>query len=98
MITIGKTGRFGSALLVAAALLATVGAARSDAAVPADTSLAARQTLPATRVPGCEAVATVVSSWGAGTPWAGEVINVVVRNTSAQASTRWTASWTLGTG
>jgi hypothetical protein len=42
---------------------------------------------------GCSATAAIQSQWGSGTA-AGEVVTVTVANTSAQAATGWTVTWT----
>src|SRR4051794_27092342 len=84
VIVPGRPGRLGVGLFATAALL-MLGAAPSDAAVPTaavPTAAVPIAAVPTAVVPGCSAVATVQSQWGAGTPWAGEVITVTVRNTS----------------
>jgi hypothetical protein len=47
----------------------------------------------AAAVGGCSATAAIQSQWGSGTT-AGEIVTVTVANTSAQAATRWTVTWT----
>jgi hypothetical protein len=47
----------------------------------------------AAAVGGCSATATIQSQWGSGTA-GGQVVAVTVANTSAQAATRWTVTWT----
>jgi hypothetical protein len=46
---------------------------------------------------GCEAVARVEAQWGSGTT-GGQIVSVVVTNTSAMTATRWNVAWTLGAG
>jgi hypothetical protein len=46
---------------------------------------------------GCTATARVESQWGSG-PSGGQIVTVVVANTSAATTTTWAATWTLGTG
>jgi hypothetical protein len=46
---------------------------------------------------GCSAVARVEAQWGSGTA-GGQIVSVVVTNTSATTATKWAVAWTLGTG
>jgi hypothetical protein len=46
---------------------------------------------------GCSATARVDSQWGTGSS-GGQIVTVVVTNTSTATTSKWTAAWTLGTG
>ena len=46
---------------------------------------------------GCTATAHIDSQWGSG-PSGGEIVSFTVVNTSAGPATRWTVTWTLGSG
>ncbi|GAA4722455.1 hypothetical protein GCM10023263_75520 [Phytohabitans rumicis] len=46
---------------------------------------------------GCRATARIDSQWGTGAT-GGQVVSVTVTNTSATTATKWTVTWTLGTG
>jgi hypothetical protein len=46
---------------------------------------------------GCGATAQVETQWGSGVS-GGQIVGVTVTNSSAETTTRWTVTWTLGTG
>jgi Cellulose binding domain len=59
---------------------------------PAPVAGPVRTTAPPT---GCSATARIDSEWGAGQPWAGQIVSVQVRNTSTAALPAWSVSWPL---
>lgn len=55
-------------------------------------------TSPAVPVAACTATARVDAEWGAGTAWGGQIVSVVVRNTSSASLPSWSVSWPLASG
>ncbi len=76
-----------------AGVAVTAGLAAASAMAPA---IAGSSPAAAAQV-GCTATAHIDSQWGSG-PSGGEIVSFTVANTSAGAATRWTVTWTLGSG
>ncbi len=71
-----------------------VGAVAAGAGLLAALVMAPRAVgMAAAGVGGCSATAAIQSQWGSGTA-GGEIVTVTVVNTSAQAATTWTVTWT----
>ena len=52
-------------------------------------------TPPSVPIAACTATARIDAEWGAGTAWGGQIVSVVVRNTSSIPLPTWSVSWPL---
>jgi Cellulose binding domain len=78
------------------ALCATFGGTVALAALATSPAVAGNAP-PGLSAGGCSATAHIETQWGSGTN-GGQIVAVTVTNTSAATTTKWTATWTLGTG
>jgi len=79
-----STVAVGAALLAALAMSPTVAGGAPPVA-------------PAAGAGGCGATAHIEAQWGSGAT-GGQIVSVVVANTSAATTRKWTVAWTLGAG